>query len=545
MTSPDSASIGKWQYCLLILAVTIVAVALRIPNLAQRPMHGDEAVHAIKFGELLEKGLYKYNPHEYHGPTLNYLTLISAWLSRAQKLTEVSEFTLRIVPVFFGVVLVALFLFLIDGMGGWAAVFAAVLAALSPAMVFFSRYYIQEMLLVCFSLGVIACGWRYARSKRISWAIFMGVFLGLMHATKETCIISFGGMVSAVVLLLLIEAKAVGGVRRSLTGMKMSHIVVGLAAGVAVSALFYSSFFSNPTGILDSVRTYKTYFSKAGNNSLHIHPWYYYLKMLLYSKYGQGPVWSEGLIVLLAALGFVVAVTGKGLREGSRGLIRFIAVYTFIVAVVYSAIPYKTPWSALSFLIGMVVLAGVGAVTLIKLKRTTLTRVVLVVILLAGGVHLAWQTYLGNYKYYADPRNPYVYAHPTTDVFTVVQRIEEYSRVHEARQDMRIEVICPGDDYWPLPWYLRSFSQVHWTNEVKDDIAASPLIIATGTDQMEQAISNVLYVKTPTERRQMYLYAFDKPYYLWLRPGVKLIGFARKDLWDQWQQQVKTQGAEQ
>ena len=55
----------------------------------------------------------------------------------------------------------------------------------------------------------------------------------------------------------------------------------------------------------------------------------------------------------------------------------------------------------------------------------------------------------------------------------------------------------------------------------------------------------VLYVKTPTEKRKMYLHAFDKPYYLWLRPGVKLIGFARKELWDQWKQQVEKQGAEQ
>ena len=89
--------------CVLILVVTIAAIALRVPQLQQRPMHGDEAVHAAKFGDLLEKGYYRYNPNEYHGPTLNYLTLIPAWLSSAGKLTQVNEFTLRIVPVFFGV----------------------------------------------------------------------------------------------------------------------------------------------------------------------------------------------------------------------------------------------------------------------------------------------------------------------------------------------------------------------------------------------------------------------------------------------------------
>ncbi|MHC4329093.1 MAG: hypothetical protein ACYSWW_13350 [Planctomycetota bacterium] len=54
--------------CVLILAATVVALALRLPRLRQRPMHGDEAVHADKFRLLLEEGLYTYDPNEYHGP---------------------------------------------------------------------------------------------------------------------------------------------------------------------------------------------------------------------------------------------------------------------------------------------------------------------------------------------------------------------------------------------------------------------------------------------------------------------------------------------
>jgi len=71
----------------------------------------------------------------------------------------------RIVPVFFGVCLVLLLLLLIDGLGTAAAVYAAVLTAISAAMVFYSRYYIQEMLLVCFTFGAIVSGYRYAQSK--------------------------------------------------------------------------------------------------------------------------------------------------------------------------------------------------------------------------------------------------------------------------------------------------------------------------------------------------------------------------------------------
>jgi len=114
----------KWpkKCCVLILAATVVALSLCLPRLRQRPMHGDEAVHAVKFGDLLERGDYTYDPNEFHGPTLNYLTLVPAWLASAETLTEVSEFTLRIVPVFFAVLMVLGLLLLVDGLGRAAAV---------------------------------------------------------------------------------------------------------------------------------------------------------------------------------------------------------------------------------------------------------------------------------------------------------------------------------------------------------------------------------------------------------------------------------------
>ena len=56
--------------------IILLALALRLPRLAQRPMHTDEAVHAIKFGQLLENNDYRYDHFEYHGPTLNYFTLL-------------------------------------------------------------------------------------------------------------------------------------------------------------------------------------------------------------------------------------------------------------------------------------------------------------------------------------------------------------------------------------------------------------------------------------------------------------------------------------
>ena len=69
----------------LFLALAVLAGALRFPALAARPMHADEAIHADKLGTLLEGGGYAYDPADYHGPTLYYLTLVPAWLQGARR----------------------------------------------------------------------------------------------------------------------------------------------------------------------------------------------------------------------------------------------------------------------------------------------------------------------------------------------------------------------------------------------------------------------------------------------------------------------------
>src|SRR5947209_15372789 len=145
---------------------------MRYPQLALRPMHNDEAVNAVNFTRpLWEKGVYVYDPNEYHGPTLHFAALPFLWLSPARDFSQVTERTLRLVPLFFGVVLIVLLWWLRDALGGAAMLWAGLLTALSPAMVFYSRYYIHEMLLVCFTMLVLVAGCRYYRRRQVTWAV--------------------------------------------------------------------------------------------------------------------------------------------------------------------------------------------------------------------------------------------------------------------------------------------------------------------------------------------------------------------------------------
>lgn len=527
--SPD----GRARLCwLLIVIVALGALVTRVPRLQMRPMHTDEAVHAAKFADLLETGRYEYDPNEYHGPTLNYFTLIPAWFSSARTYQEITETTLRIVPVVFGVMLILLAVFLVDGLGV-ATVVAAILVAVSPAMVFYSRYYIQEMLLVCFTFGLIVAGYRYVKTQALVWAITAGLFAGLMHATKETCIIAFGAVVLAIGLNVGVSALKRRPIHEMLGGIRPGHCVLGLASAVIVSALLCSAFLKNPRGILDSYLTYAGYLGRGGgHDTVHIHPWYYYLKMLIFARYAEGPIWTEGGIVLLALVGLFVAIRGSRLGGLDPALTRFLAFYTVAMTVVYSALTYKTPWCLLGFLHGMILLAGIGVAGLMAWIRSMPARWAVVGLLTVMASHLAFQAYRGNFVYESDSRNPYVYAHPTEEIFTAVDIVRQYAQTSElGTAAMPIQVACSGEDYWPLPWYLRSL-QVEWYSSIPPDVG--PFILLSS--DLEGDLSHRLYQETPVEKRQMYMFLFDAPYYLWFRPNVKLLGFARKDLWDSYYQ---------
>ncbi len=512
----------------VILALLLLALAgvLRIPGLSRRPMHGDEAVQAYKLGQLLEENFYRYDPYEYHGPTLNYFTLIPAYLTGKTTYASLTEFTVRIVPVCFGIALVLLPLLLTGAVSRSAAFVAAALAVVSPAFVFYSRYYIHEILLVFFTFAFIVCAYRYAKSRKLPWLLAAGLAAGLAHATKETCLIAF-----AAVLLALILNAALYPSRRSTAPrapIKTSHCLAALVVALGISALLNSSFLSNPPGVLDSFRTYGLYLSRASDTHIHHHPWDYYLRLLFHSKSLTGPPWTEALILILALVAIVLVFTKKLVSDAHLPFLRFLAFFTVIITAAYSLIPYKTPWCLLTFHYAMILLAGFAAAALIKLAAKPFAVFLVSLFLALAAFDLALQAFLGSYVFYADHINPYVYAHPTTDVFTITDRIEDISAAHPLRRRIPIEVVCTDGDYWPLPWYLRSFGNVGWRNSVDEMTRTAPVVIANG--DLEQLVISRLFGLVPPGHKNLYMPLFDQ--YIELRPTIELRGYITKDLLD-------------
>ena len=74
---------GSGYGVVLVLLIAAGALAFRLHRLDLRPFHVDEAVQAVKAGELYDSGQYRYDPLEFHGPSLYYLTLPVLKLSGA------------------------------------------------------------------------------------------------------------------------------------------------------------------------------------------------------------------------------------------------------------------------------------------------------------------------------------------------------------------------------------------------------------------------------------------------------------------------------
>ena len=516
-------------------------------------MHADEANQAVKAGRLYETGKYEYDTTDHHGPSLYWLTLPSLAISGAKDLADSREVAYRIVPVIFGLGLIVLITLLADGLGWPAMVMAALLTAISPAMVFYSRYYIQEMLLVFFTLAALGCGWRFVRTGRLTWILAAGAAVGMMHATKETWILSAAAAVAAAGLtwtwswlrdppspLPPGEGEGNWGSRVRL----LFCILAAMLTACVVAAAFFSMFGRNWEGPWNSICAYSNYFRRGSQQGEHSEPWYYYLQLLFAFRPSKRIFWSEGFIAVLALIGSIDALVRNGgsrvgfsppLRKGglkptlqlaSPALPRFLAFYTFLLTLLYSLISYKTPWCALSFLMSTILLAGVGAAAIFRCLPNWPMKLVAAIVLAAGAGHLGWQAYQLNFKprFIADPLNPYVYAHTPPGLARLGGQLDRFAQRSPKGQDPWIHVVVP-DNYWPLPWYLRKFPADHvgywfdpakWESEIERCPLPDILILSADVESPRLSAKPAAYNDQRIES---------------LRPGVFVRLYVRSDLW--------------
>ena len=502
-----------WSLFAIALAV---GLAFRLTRLDVRPMHHDEANQAVRFGLLLETGEYRYDPNDHHGPTIYYLTLPSAWIRGQKTLASLDERTLRIVPAIFGAGLILALSLLAGGLGRTAVAISALLAAISPALTYYSRFYIQESLFVFFALGFLIALGRYALNPRIASAVWAGAFAGLACSTKETWVIVLIAASAACVFARMSAAAGAEGTRGSRVSpaARGRQVIAGLLAALSIALIFYSSFFRNPSGLLESMRASTIYAGRGMDAGSHVEAWDYYLRILSWSSSG-GLVWTEALVLVLAVAGIVQAFRTRTRRFWPL----YVCLYSLVTACIFSAVRYKTPWNLLPFYMGFVLLAGYGAAALVDLVRPRAARGFLVLAFLAAACHLGIEDWRANFRYPADPRNPYAYGQTSTDFVRLVKRVSDVAAIHADRRNMLVKVVAGPYEQWPLPWYLRGMKRVgYWTRaRGAGSLDGAPVIVAS--QENAGAVEAALGDRYISE-------------FYGLRPGVILSVYIERGLWE-------------
>lgn len=194
-------------------AVIFLGAVLRFWELGDKPLHHDESLHAYFSLQLLHNlqnwagcfnptaSCYHYDPL-LHGPfqfhAIAFVYQISQWLGVYDH--GVNTFTVRIAAATLGTVVVALPFFLRDYLGKVGAWLASFLLAVSPSMVYFSRFAREDIYMACFTLLMVVAVARYVRDRKMRWIIAAAVAFSLSYATKEATFLSiaiFGSFLGA------------------------------------------------------------------------------------------------------------------------------------------------------------------------------------------------------------------------------------------------------------------------------------------------------------------------------------------------------------
>jgi uncharacterized protein (TIGR03663 family) len=527
--STDSRG-GKLICALLFLLSLSIAVWFRFDRLDLKPLHHDEGVNSYFLLNLARDGKYKYDPENFHGPSLYYFTLAS------RAVLGDTDFALRFMPALFGVLTILLLWPLRGYLGVVGTPAAAMFLALSPGLVYFSRDFIHEMMFGCLALGLVVGAWRYASSKQVGWMVLGAISTGLMIATKETVVINL-----AVIILAGIAAMIWDGTRKLLhdrmfTGPNLlrsirrdlraaaptlDHFLTAIIIIAFIHIIFYSSFFTNAEGATDFFKSIYLW-TKDRSDKDHVHPFAYYLGILLKLEL---PLLAGGLLG-----GLVV------LLKGSRFWL-FTAAWTLGTVLAYSLIPYKTPWLMVSFLIPLAIMTGYAAEQIYLLLHFPITRVGWALVIIAtlsfcgklsarvnfqayddNGNASGYFTELGKrleWKPYVDGQYGYVYAQTDRQFLALVDAIKNEAKKHPEPNAVGILVATP--EYWPLPWYMRDYKGVAFAGKLPEG----------ETSTIDQPI--VLVNENQHDAMNAYPDFHVSSELFELRPGVSLQLYSRED----------------
>jgi len=453
-TAPAPASPGRTGGGLFVLqAVIILAVAawLRIYDIDVRPPHSDESVNFLFTETTARDGYYPYSHENYHGPLFFYIiTAIIHFFGD-------SLLALRACSIACGILLVAS-VFAYDRLISRPfAVLGALFTALSPSLIFFSRYAIHESLLLLGEnlLALFSLWWWQKKDPRAWYGVAFSIFI--LITTKE----SFPIAIASIGLGLL----ALGNWREHWETARAQTNPIFMSFLLMVTLVFFvfSAGFRWTDGIIEMFGAVPQWIGRGSSDIGHFKPFLYYLQDVIWKTEPQLLV--VFLAAVLAALALLlmgeIRQTAGNMRQDGGAAIYF-AVWTFAAAVVYGIIRYKTVWLVVNITFPAILLMTcvLSALTLSASRAANAAAVfsILSVVFSSWTMTMKYNfltsplpphaALTGTFPY--GPENPFSYVHTAPGMLKLVDDVREYWK-----QKPDAKVLIGIEGYFPLPYYFR------------------------------------------------------------------------------------------
>ena len=185
----------------------LTAAAMRLWDLGSRAMHHDESLHAFYSWDLYRGLGFQHNPMM-HGP-LQFEATAGIFFVLGD-----SDVTSRLLYALAGTVLVMLPLLFRSKLGRVGALLVAAMLAFSPAMLYFSRFARNDILMAVWALSLVIFMWRYLDEGKNRYLYISSAILALAYSTKETAYLLTG--ILGLYMLLLIVPRNWAEIRRGI-----------------------------------------------------------------------------------------------------------------------------------------------------------------------------------------------------------------------------------------------------------------------------------------------------------------------------------------
>jgi len=489
-----------------VMAVVLVALALRLVFLGGRPAHYDEGRVAWWTMHFLETGQFEYR-FIIHGPFVQHVNRVVFGTLGA------GDATMRVVVALVGAALPLAALLFRDRLDDGEVLGVAVFLAFNPVLVYYSRFFRSSLLVAAFAFVAFGLLVR-AVDRRSAWSVHGSVvFLALAFTAKENAAVYVLCWVGATALVVDHALFRTGDDRSGLDWLAtrydraafdryrerlpryLGHLALGAGLFVAVTLYFYAprspapgevGFWDGVTNpaqfptmvertIDDVVRGYEYWFdgsTDAGERYDSVFDEYLHFLGRSLRTLGQYAL----PLMTLSVVGFVAE---RYARASPRWLVLFAGYWGFVSVLGY---PMGTDiygaWITVNALVPLAVPAGVGLALVAGWVRETLDGdsvrfgvATFLVFLVLGQASLALAT--GVYANPAGEDNTLVqFAQPADDFRPALEALDGRAAAHDGtdvlfvgesyvRDSPRqagIEPTCTSiSETLPLQWYVTEY----------------------------------------------------------------------------------------